>query len=76
MNMQQIQHPTLPLVIGFNLNSQIAIVPTVKFKTIIDGKFMFDNDGYSVDGVEHSYGAWYDYDGSLKEWIEAQKLGE
>jgi len=68
----QIQRPSLPLIVGLNLNSEVMIVPIAKFNTIIEGDTIFDNFGYSMNGVAYEYGVWYNYDSSLKEWLDKQ----
>ena len=79
MNVMQISHPTLPFIVGFNLNKQVGLIPQKQFKTIVDDSggllSVFDNEGYSINGLEYEYGQWYDCEGSLQVWLVAQHLG-
>jgi len=62
MNQQiSIQLSALPLNIIFIENGQIAIVPQVNFGTLVDGSAIYDSKGFSVGGVQYSYGVAISY---------------
>lgn len=74
MNILQVYHPSLPLIIGFSLNRQVAIVPSQEIKGLVDDYMVFTKEGYSVRGIEFEYGQWYDCEDELKEWLIKQNL--